>query len=136
MAVNSASTYGTDIRCLYDADAFFSAATGLESVRQDAFHRIMVDDVLGPQGEGWGKDVRRLLGMPARELVAQQPVFATVLLKDPRIQSADVTIAATITNGMADVRFAASCTSALGPFDVVIDSVASLTARVLAGLPL
>lgn len=96
----------------------------------------MVDDVLGPDGVGWGKDVRRLLGMPARELAAQQPVFATVLLKDPRIQSADVTIAATVTNGMADVRFAALCTSALGPFDVVINSVASLTARVLAGLPL
>lgn len=126
MATNPTANYGTDIRCFQDADPFWSTVTGVDLVRQDAFHRITTDDVLGPDGVAWGRDVRKLLGAPARDLPAQQAVFQEVLLRDPRIQSATVTLTATSRGGVADVQFVAECTTALGPFELVL-SVQELT---------
>lgn len=133
MATNPSANYGTDLACFYDADPFFSGVTGIESVRQDAFHRVTTDDVLGPGGVGWGKDCRRLLGMHTRDLAAQQPIYSNVLLKDERIESADVTITATTNkNGLADVRFEAICVTAFGPFDLVL-SILDLTTVTIEG---
>lgn len=132
MAANPASYYGTDIRCMTDADPFLSAATGLEIVRQDAFHRITTDDVLGPGGVAWGRDIRRLLGAPARDLPAQQASFEEVLQRDQRIQRATVTLTATARNGIADVTFEAECITALGPFSLIL-SVQELTNGTITG---
>lgn len=132
MATNPASYYGTDIRCVTDADAFLSAATGLDILRQDAIHRITTDDVLGPGGVAWGRDIRRLLGAPARDLPAQQAAFQEVLERDPRIQRATVTITATTRGGVADLLFEADCLTAEGSFELIL-SVQDLTNGKITG---
>jgi hypothetical protein len=61
----AANPYGTDVRCVFDANALWTSTTGLQAVEQDLIHRLLTDNVLGPGGDGWGYDVRKLLGMPA-----------------------------------------------------------------------
>lgn len=133
MAINEPSAYGTDIRCVTDADAFWSAVTGVDVVYQDAYHRITTDDVIGPGGVGWGRDVRRLLGASARDLAGLAPVYAQVLQRDERIQSAAVTITATRRGAFSDVRFEAICYTAAGPFSLIIPSILDLTAETIEG---
>lgn len=128
MAINLPSDYGTDIACQNDADPFWSTVTGIGSVQQDAYHRVTTDDILGPGGVGWGRDCRRLLGMPTSQLPAEQVAFGQTLQKDDRIQTATVAIVATTRNGVADVAFTAVCVTAQGPFDLVIPSILDLTA--------
>lgn len=131
MAANEPEAYGVDIRCFTDADPFWSTATGLESVRQDAYHRITTDDVVGPGGVGWGYDCRRLLGMPAGQLPAQQALIRAALLRDERISEADVTITTTTrTGGQVDVVLTIRCVTAAGPFDFVV-SVLDLTSETI-----
>jgi hypothetical protein len=138
MATNPAADYGIDILAvrfdpvtrlaILGADEFFSDATGLAIVRQDALHRILTDDVLGPGGQGWGRDVRRLLGSSTLNLAAQQPIFAEVLQRDPRIERADVTITSTTNSaGIATISFTAVCTTDAGPFELIIPDIANLS---------
>ena len=140
MAVNERTVYGRDLRCLFDADPFFTAVEGIEVVRQHAFHRITTDDILGDDGtgslviRGWGFDVRRLLGVPASKLPIYQPVLVEVLLRDERVETADVKLEATTNgNGTADLAIEIDCTTALGPFQLVLPSVQDLTADLLEG---
>lgn len=125
MARNPAASYGRDIRCVGDADALFSTVEGLAVVEQDALHRLSTDDVLGDDGtgsfviEGWGFDCSRLLGLPTSRLSAYQPVLSEVLQRDPRIDSAEVTITPVVTNGVADVEIRAFCRTKLGPFSII-----------------
>lgn len=134
MAINTPSSYGTDIACVDDADAFWSTVTGLPVVYQDAYHRVTTDDVLGPGGVGWGRDVRHLLGARTGTLEAERTRYAAILQRDERIQSATVTITATRrAGGMADVRFEAVCVTANGPFTLVIPSILDLTAGIIEG---
>lgn len=133
MAVNNPAAYGRDVRCVVDADPLMSEVVGLDVVVQDAIHRITTDAVRGPGGEDFGFDCTRLLGMPTGDLAALQPTIAEVLQRDTRIDTADVTLTATTTNGLADVIIKATCTTALGPFSFV-KSVLELTAADLEGL--
>lgn len=138
MAKNPALDYGRDIRCMRDADALFSEAVGLEVVKQDAFHRISTDDILGDDGTGsfviggWGFDSRKLAGLLASRLPSFQPVLSEVLTRDPRILSADVKLTPVVTNGLADVEIRAVCTTAKGQFSL-IKRVSELTASDLEG---
>ena len=132
MARNPAAYYGRDVACVLDADPIFSSVTGIEVVRQAAYHRLMCDDVLGPGGDGWGYDCRRLLGMKSSRLVAMGPVLSSVLQRDERILTADVRIESVQTNGLQDVRITVTCTTDAGPFSFVM-SVADLTAGTIEG---
>lgn len=138
MAQNPATSYGRDIACVADADALFTEAIGIAVVRQDAIHRITTDDVLGDDGTGsfvitgWGFDCRRLLGLPTGRLAAHQPILSEVLTRDPRVQSADVTLTPTTTNGLADVLLVARCVTELGPFEI-IKPISLLTTSDLVG---
>lgn len=140
MSRNAANLYGRDVRCVRDADKLFTEVTGLDLVRQDALHRLMTDDVLGDDGTGsevivgWGFDVRRLLGLPPSRLPSYQPILASVLERDPRIDSATVLLEATTTRGVADALLRATCVTALGPF-TLIRKVSDLTAADLVGQP-
>jgi hypothetical protein len=124
--------YGRDVRCVADCDSLFSEAEGLDIVFQDAIHRITTENVLGPGGDGWGKDCRKLIGMTQPELLAQQPLYAEALERDERINSADVTLSAITHNGLADVQIAATCYTDLGPFSFV-KPVSELTAADIEG---
>lgn len=130
MARNVPSAYGTDIACTRDADALFSSVTGLDVVKQAALHRLTADSVLGPGGDGWGYDCRRLAGAPASKLQGLQPVLSEVLQRDDRILAADVKITATTTRGLADVRIEATCLTAEGPFDLVLN-ISDLTSATI-----
>jgi hypothetical protein len=116
MAVNPAQYYGTDIACINDADELFTEATGLQVVIQDVIHRITTTSVLGPGGDDWGYDLRNLLGATTKELARMQPTITEVIQRDDRIETADVTLTATTTNGLADIDVRIECTTALGPF--------------------
>lgn len=128
MARNAPAAYGVDIACLRDADALFTPATGLDVVIQSAFHRLTTDSVLGPGGDGWGFDCRRLLGMRGAKLAAMQPMLSEVLTRDERIETADVTLTAVRTNGLDDVRIEVTCATALGPFTFVRTVIGLTTA--------
>lgn len=131
MATN-ASDYGRDVLCVLDADELFSDGVGLDIVRQDALHRITTDDVLGDDGTssilivGWGFDCRRLLGLPASQLAAYQPILSEVLTRDPRVLSADVTLTPTVTNGLADVALRAECRTVTGQTFSIVGPVSLL----------
>lgn len=134
MAQNPAAAYGRDVACVEDADEFFTDIEGLGVVMQDAIHRITTDSVAGDSEEAfdWGYDCRRLLGMPADELAAMPPILVEVLTRDDRIDSAEVTLTATTTRGLADIEIAVTCTTAAGPFSFV-KSVLDLTGADLGG---
>lgn len=119
MAINKPSAYGRDVRCVTDADPLWTEVIGVDVVKQDAYHRLTNDTVLGPGGDGWGFDVRKLIGLPASELTAYQPTISEVLQQDPRIDTADVILSATTSNGLAAVRIEATCTTVEGPFKLV-----------------
>lgn len=139
MAANAAALYGRDIRCVVDADSMLSTCEGIEVVRQHAYHRLTVDNILGDDGTGsfviagWGFDTSRLAGMTTSRLAAQQPILSEVLQRDPRVLTADVRITPTIVNGKADVTIDASCETSLGPFTLSIKSVSDLSATDLVG---
>lgn len=129
MAQNQALDYGLDLRCVRDADEMFSEATGLDTLYQDLIHRITTDDVLGPDGDGWGLDCRKLLGMKTQLLKKYESIYAEVLTRDPRVQTATVTLTAYQSDrGLDDVKFEASGMSSLGPWSFV-ESVLNLTDR-------
>jgi hypothetical protein len=125
MAINLPAELGRDVRCMLDADELWTEAEGIDVVRQDAFHRLTTDDVLGDDGTGsllivgWGFDVRRLLGVPVGRLPAYQPILVEVLLRDPRIDQATVRLEPTVTNGLADILLHVECTTAQGPFSLI-----------------
>lgn len=116
MATNPASYYGTDLACINDADELFSEVSGINLIIQDTIHRITTTSVLGPGGDDWGYDLRNLLGASTAELARMQPTITEVIQRDDRIDTADVTLTATITNGLADIDVRIECTTALGPF--------------------
>jgi len=131
MAINPSSSYGRDVRCLLDCDELMSAVEGLGVVYQAAFHRVSTDSVLGPGGDGWGYDARRLLGMNAADLPSYQPIFAEVLTRDPRIDSAEVSLTPVLVRGtMVDVEFHAECETAEGPFALVFNVADLSSARI------
>jgi hypothetical protein len=118
MATNPATYYGVELACVSDADELFSEVVGIGVVRQDAIHRLTVESVLGPNGDDWGYDCRKLLGMKSDELVRMQPTIIEVLTRDDRIETADVTLESVINpNGMHDVKITVQCETALGPFE-------------------
>jgi hypothetical protein len=133
MSLNPASSYGADVRCTTDADELWSSCEGIAVVYQAALHRITTDSVIGPGGDGWGYDARRLLGLPASDLPGYQPILAEVLTRDPRIDSAEVTLTPVLQLGaMVDVLLSAECTTALGPFSLVMP-VSQLTSAIIEG---
>jgi len=116
MALNDPTAYGIDYACVEDFDATFSTVTGLALVVQDAIHRVTTDDVLGPGGDGWGRNCFRLLGLDSGQLAAQQPLYAEVLQRDERVETADVALVAVRRNGLDDVDMSVTLTTAFGPF--------------------
>ena len=138
MSHNAPELYGRDVRCMSDANALFTDAQGLEVVRQDVFHRLTQDDILGDDGSGslrvvgWGFDVRRLLGADSRTLAATQPLLVEVIMRDQRIESAKVMLTPIVHNGLADVRLEITAKTALGPF-TLIRNISEITATDLVG---
>ena len=121
MAYNKPAAYGSDLGCILSTDALFSSATGIDVVRQDAYHRLLTDSVLGPAGDGWGYDCRRLLGAPDAQLASFSALLSEVLQRDERITSAQVSIVSSRTSsGLRVVTVRARCTTAAGPFDLVL----------------
>jgi hypothetical protein len=132
VARNTASAYGRSLRCISDADPLFSSVEGLDLVKQDAIHRLANDSVLGPGGDGWGYDCMQLVGLPDSDLAARQPFIAEVLKQDPRIEEAEVALTTVRAGPVADVRIAAICYTAEGPFELV-KSVLELSAADIEG---
>lgn len=131
MAQNPAAYYGRDVRCFSDADAMFSDVTGLDVLRQDIYHRLTTDNILGPNGDGWGFDVRRLLGYPTADLPGLQPQLSEVCQRDPRVRAADVAITPSPGGGLKTIRIDVTIYTAAGPFALIL-SVNALTVEVLA----
>jgi hypothetical protein len=117
MAKNAVEAYGRDIACVHDADALFSDTVGLGVVRQDAIHRILTDDVLGPGGDGWGYDSRKILGEKREKVQAFRPILEEVLTRDERVLRANVTLTLT---GETSLEIAVTCETDLGPFSFVV----------------
>ena len=122
MAYNAPVDYGTDLGCILSTDVLFSSTTGVDVVRQDAYHRLLTDSVLGPAGDDWGYDCRRLLGAKDSLIAAIQPLLSEVLQRDERIQQASVSVTSSSTGtGLRVVTVKATCVTAAGPFDLVLN---------------
>lgn len=113
--------FGYDIKCVSDADDMFTIATGSELMFQCAVHRLTTDSVLGPGGDNWGFDCRKLLGMPELDVALFQPMLAGVLLRDTRFKSADIKIRVTSgADGVATSVIYGTCITSEGPFSFVL----------------
>jgi len=125
--------FGLDIRCINDADELLSEVSGVDLVVQDAIHRITCDSVIGPGGDGWGKDIRREVGKPVSEVAKMGPVYSDVLLRDERIDQVTVNLTAIKHgDGTADIIVSVDGQSALGPFKF-IRLVSDLTSNYTEG---
>jgi hypothetical protein len=117
MAVNPETNYGVDVACVQDADPMWSEVTGVALVRQDTIHVLTCDSFLGPNGDGRGFDVHKLLGMPAEQVITMGPTIAGTVLEDERILTCDVLLTPIYRpNGTVDIDLEVQCTTALGPF--------------------
>lgn len=143
MSKNAPETYGTDVAAMDDADGLFSPVTGLGAVRQAAYHRLTNDSVLGTTDpdepnentDDWGYDVQRLAGMRTDDIASIQPTLSGVLQRDPRIDSADVSIQQTrVGSSLWSVVLTVTCTTALGPFSLVL-GINDVTVAILGGSP-
>lgn len=133
MAQNPATYYGLDVACVSDADELFSEAEGVQVIFQDAVHRLTVQSVLGPGGDDWGFDCRKLIGMKQKDLTRMQPTLIEVLTRDDRILTADVTLTETKTNGLIDAEIAVHCETDEGPFDFT-SPISSITTASLEAI--
>lgn len=122
MTTQAPATFGLDIGCsalAEDADELFSAAIGLPVVLQDMRHRLLTDTVLGPGGDAWGFDLRKLLGATAGTLASYQPRIRKVVLQDPRVKSASVNILENGTGPLRSLSVTVAGMSAFGPFRLI-----------------
>lgn len=120
MAINPPSFYGRDFAGINDVDALLSTETGLPCVVKDVIHRFLTPSVLGPGGDDWGRDCRTLLGLGDSQLQSQQPLYSEVAQRDPRVQTADVSITSRrLGSGLRDVEMAMRLETDFGPFDGV-----------------
>lgn len=120
MARNAPAVYGLTLDTRSgDLDPFFSTVDGIEGVAQDLQHRLSNDTVMGPGGEDWGINLRRLCGMPAAQIVRQGPRISDVIQRDDRIDSADVRVKltkGTRFEGVYAGTVEVTAMTALGPF--------------------
>jgi hypothetical protein len=135
MAINSSETYGRDVRCWADADSQWTTVTGIDKIRQAVFHRVTTDSVMGPGGDEGFIDVRRFLGMRAELVPAYGPIIEDAVTNVTGIASATVTIVVTKASGgsLADASVTIDATTALGPFTLVVESIADLTETLISG---
>jgi hypothetical protein len=126
------TSFGTDIQCIADARDMIGLVSGVMVVAQSAIHRLTADSVLGPGGNNWGYDVRKLVGMSATDLVSVQPILAGVLMRDPRIKQASVVIEQSARIGLINCVVRVACETAEGTFKIVlpVSDVSSATIEV------
>jgi hypothetical protein len=126
--------FGIDI-CLFsdtdDADELWSEVSGVALVRQDLRLRLQTDQLLynatdlangleiALDSADWGFDLNRLAGATTGTAANYQGRIKRVVLKDQRIQSADVTITEATSNGLTTLTITIACMTALGPFRLV-----------------
>lgn len=119
-----ATDYGRDFDCFDDApSALFPTITGLALVRQDIYHRISNDSVIGwivddagnlapdPAAENYGRDVRRLLGAAQTDASAAAlgPQISAAIQRSGRIEYADVAVTRIVrSTGIVALRLAIS----------------------------
>lgn len=128
MAQNPDVYYGNDLACLEDADDLFSGVVGLPVLLQDLYHRVTTRNVMGPGGEDWGDDCTTLLGMATAKALQQGPRFSAAVQRDPRVQTADVSIV----QGQDPYSYVMSIAglTAAGPFSLIL-GISTLTIDVL-----
>lgn len=114
----SAPTFGVDFRSAGALGGARTILSGVDVIAQDAAHRLTEDNVLGPNGDGSGFDVRKLIGMYQPALTKLAPIVASALLRDDRVLTADVSLTSVDTNGLLDVLLVAKCMTAEGPFEI------------------
>lgn len=102
-----------------DADALFTGGSWLAVVKQDVRHRLLTDTVLGPGGEDWGYDIRKLQGAKTTEITKLLPTLRNVVLKDMRVKTADVRVVTTGAPPLQGLALTVSAVSNAGPFRLV-----------------
>jgi hypothetical protein len=99
---------------------FDVAKTDEEILRDEVFHRLTTDSVLGDTDEAkdWGFDCRRRLGarMTKDDVEALGPLLSAVLQRSGRIDSADVRVTQldAPAPGMLSLQIAVSVTAVTG----------------------
>ncbi len=103
MTTQAPSSFGVDIwidPATGDADSMWSTVTGV----------ALAD---------WGFNLARLAGATAGTAASYQGRLKRVVLKDQRIDSADVVITETQANGLVTLTITIAAQTALGPFRLV-----------------
>ena len=134
MTTQAPSTFGVDIwidPATGDADAMWSTVTGVALVAQDLRLRMQTDSLpyagtdlvngleLALDSADWGFNLARLAGATAGTAASYQGRLKRVVLKDQRIDSADVVITETTANGLVTLKITIAAQTALGPFRLV-----------------
>lgn len=94
------TTLGITFACLDGPDAQFRLAqTDGEIMRDEVYHRLTADSVLGDSdaAANFGRDVRRYAGakMSLADVAELGPSLSAVLQQSPRVEYADVTVTRT-----------------------------------------
>lgn len=117
------TTLGITLACLDDCSPQFSICTTDEQIlREEVYHRLTTDRVLGfdddgnytPDAASFGDDVRKLAGASLTDsaVSALGPRYAAVLQRSGRIETADVKVTrGDIVNGEADLDFTVNVVS-------------------------
>lgn len=111
------TTLGITFACFDGPDAQFSLAqTDREILRDEVYHRLICDRVLGDSDEAqsFGRDVRRLAGakMSTADIAELGPTLSAMLQQSGRVEHADVTVTKTTPSpGLIHLTFAVSVTA-------------------------
>lgn len=107
-----------DLKCVLDADPFFTTATGLTVLVQDAIHVITTDNFLpSPEGDGRGYDVRKTIGMRDADLPAAAITMTARLQEDSRLQNVRVTLVGAGAGEKRDIYCTVAFDSDFGAFN-------------------
>lgn len=130
------SDLGIDLYCLDDLDEAGRTVSGVDAVRQAAYHRIttraLVDD------DDYGIDVRELLGngLTDAAIANLENSVRDAVSKDPRVtpDTLDVVVSSSGVGASGDtsITIEISAETEDGPFELVV-SVNELTVDILSG---
>lgn len=115
--------FGRDTWCL-DSPRTGRLVTGTTLVAQRVYRRLITPRGMLRGGEdeaNFGLDLSGLIGNVSLSTGAIEGMIRGEVLKDPQVETATVTAAKSTSGAASSYSIEVSCTTALGPFDLVLE---------------
>lgn len=126
--------YGKDLGCLSDIDRRASHVSGIDSVIQDAVHKLQTYALPGdePEDEAWGIDLTMYLSRPLKlaEIAQLESQIQTLMLQDERIDSLTCNLKSDAQGRQIDVAIKGVLKDSATSFDFVFQLTPDNISRV------